>query len=506
MKTNKFKEDQALVKLISKANVKYMEVFSKNDILPNTNKMSKIFELMNNNKEFDSIEELRIELNGSRKNTKASFERMYYRFEEKLVNTLFFIDTNSSLFNKREAAYYNCSKRLCLTRILVHKGLIESAFLMAKKTLPISLKFEFTEISLSLCRHLIRFYSTRQLSWNLFEKYMNIFNNLIQTFKAEMITQEFASRLDFMENGRHPLKNSIKRDIKKYDIEAKRFIKTQCSIDILINATRIIYHMYLSDGNYQKFKKWMNVIIDNVVNKKFESTVAIELLIYLKLRLGLIHKDTDEINRAYSDHFINLTQGSYNWFALHLNYFSSLLHCKDYNKCFTLLVNVLNHSAFNKQPNLIKERFYILEAYSYFLIKINKILYSGDKEFRINKYLNQVPEFTKDKAGVNIPIILSQVLFFLAEKKYGRLIDRMDSLDLYVYRYLKNDESFRSQCFIRIISEVIKAGFKKQGSIFRTKKLREKLIAVPLNAYPESADIEIIPYEDLWEMVLELLD
>ena len=194
MKTNKFKEDQTLVRLINKANVKYLEIFSKNDISPNTNKMSMIFDILKG-KEFSSLEDLRLEICKNLKISKSSFERMYYRFGEKLVNTLFFIDTNSSLFNTREAAYYNCARRLCLTRILVHKGLIESAFLIAKKTLAVSMRYEFTEISLSLCRHLIRFYSTRQLSWNLFEKYMNIFNILIRTFESEMVTQELLADL-----------------------------------------------------------------------------------------------------------------------------------------------------------------------------------------------------------------------------------------------------------------------------------------------------------------------
>jgi len=505
MKTNKFKEDQTLVRLINKANVKYLEIFSKNDISPNTNKMSMIFDILKG-KEFSSLEDLRLEICKNLKISKSSFERMYYRFGEKLVNTLFFIDTNSSLFNTREAAYYNCARRLCLTRILVHKGLIESAFLIAKKTLAVSMRYEFTEISLSLCRHLIRFYSTRQLSWNLFEKYMNIFNILIRTFESEMVTQEFASRLDFMENGRHPKKNVIKRNIKIYDLRVKSILKTNPSIDTLINATRIIYHMYLSDGNYNKFKKWMAVILNYVVQKKFESTAAIELLIYLKLRLGLINKDKNEIEKIYENYFNNLTPDTYNWFVLHLNYIFSLMHCKEYNICFIHFKKILNNYSFTKLPTLLKERYYIIEAYLHFLIKSKKIQYIDGTEFKFQKYLNQVPEFSNDKAGINIPILLSQVLFFLAEKKYGKLIDRMDSLSLYIYRYLKNDQTFRSQCFIRIISEVIKAGFKKQGSLFRTQKLRERLLAVPITAYPESADIEIIPYEDLWEMVLDLLD
>ncbi|HNT22704.1 MAG TPA: hypothetical protein PKL70_19865, partial [Saprospiraceae bacterium] len=115
------------------------------------------------------------------------------------------------------------------------------------------------------------------------------------------------------------------------------------------------------------------------------------------------------------------------------------------------------------------------------------------------------PEYSKDKQGVNIPIILIQILFFLADHKHHLIIDRMDSLKLYAYRYLKKDENFRSQCFIRMLGEMVRAGFKRQGTLFRTKALTDKLKLVPIDTYPATAENEIIPYEDLWEMVVGLL-
>jgi len=120
--------------------------------------------------------------------------------------------------------------------------------------------------------------------------------------------------------------------------------------------------------------------------------------------------------------------------------------------------------------------------------------------------LNQVPDYSRDKQGTNIPIILVQILFFLADKKYNKIIDRIESLNLYSYRHLKKDENFRSQCFIRMISEMVRADFRKTGTIFRTEKLFNKLQAVPIETYPNSAETEIIPYEDLWAMIVERLD
>lgn len=166
----------------------------------------------------------------------------------------------------------------------------------------------------------------------------------------------------------------------------------------------------------------------------------------------------------------------------------------------------MSNTLFNKQPPVIKQNFYVLQAYAHFLYKIGKISgVTNAKEFRVNKFLNEVPEYSRDKQGVNIPIILVQILFFLADQNHHLIIDRIDSLKLYAYRYLKKDENFRSQCFIRMLGEMVRAGFKRQGTLFRTKALMDKLKSVPIDSYPATAENEIIPYEDLWEMVLGLL-
>ena len=148
----------------------------------------------------------------------------------------------------------------------------------------------------------------------------------------------------------------------------------------------------------------------------------------------------------------------------------------------------------------------MFNAYIQFLIKLKMVEPADGSEFRLNKFLNQVPEYSRDKQGINIPILLIQILFFLVEKKHNRIIDRMESLNLYAYRHLKKDDSFRSQCFIRMLSELVKADFKRKGTVFRTEKILGKMKAVLFETFPGSTEIEIIPYEHLWEVVLNQLE
>ena len=128
------------------------------------------------------------------------------------------------------------------------------------------------------------------------------------------------------------------------------------------------------------------------------------------------------------------------------------------------------------------------------------------KKIRVNKFLNEVPIYSKDKRGTNITILILHILFLLQQGKYGVIIDRMESLKTYAHRYLRKDDTYRSNCFIKMLMQLPAADFHKQGVIRKAQKYWEKLQAVPLEVANQSAEIEIVPYEMLWEFVLESLD
>jgi len=81
----------------------------------------------------------------------------------------------------------------------------------------------------------------------------------------------------------------------------------------------------------------------------------------------------------------------------------------------------------------------------------------------------------------------------------------MESLNVYCHRYLRKDDTFRSNCFIKMLIVLPNAHFNKIAAIRKTEKLRNRLAEQPLETANQSSELEIIPYELLWELVLEIL-
>ncbi len=196
----------------------------------------------------------------------------------------------------------------------------------------------------------------------------------------------------------------------------------------------------------------------------------------------------------------------YNWFSVQETYINLCLHTQNYQQAYDILCVVTSSKNYTSLPNLHKEAISLLEAYINFLIKIGKIDTSLSKytlrRFRVSKFLNEVPFFSLDKRGQNIPILIIQLLFMLHQKKYDMVWDRVEALNAYCYRYLRKDHTFRSNCFIKMLLLLPKAGFHKERVIRRAKPLYHRLESVPVKIIA----MEIIPYETLWEHIIELLE
>ena len=126
-------------------------------------------------------------------------------------------------------------------------------------------------------------------------------------------------------------------------------------------------------------------------------------------------------------------------------------------------------------------------------------------EFKIGKFLNTTPVFSKDKRGINVSILLMHISYLLQRRDYSSIIDRIDSLNQYAYRYLRKDDSFRSNCMIKMVIQMAKADFNPIRTERYTADMRTELGRVKLAGSGENIEIEIIPFEVLWSIMFKAL-
>jgi hypothetical protein len=84
-------------------------------------------------------------------------------------------------------------------------------------------------------------------------------------------------------------------------------------------------------------------------------------------------------------------------------------------------------------------------------------------------------------------------------------MDRVEALSKYKDRYLDRDNNYRSNCFIRMVTEMEKQRFRQKHTLNHTRKLLADMSSSPIDITDQSYDVEILPLEDTWELIISLL-
>lgn len=191
---------------------------------------------------------------------------------------------------------------------------------------------------------------------------------------------------------------------------------------------------------------------------------------------------------------------SRNWFAYMQHYFLLALHVGNWELAHEIIKEVDDNPYYKRIKTRAKENWALFKAYLLFFYP--KATYMQSSDFW--SFLQQVPEHSKDKLGYNVSIIILQFLHGLKHENYEQLLAKEDSLRKYLNSYLKDSNSERSRLFFRLLIVCIRNDFNPKSTEKKGANWFERLKKVPIpgDAY---AQIEIIPYEKLWLLILELL-
>lgn len=420
------------------------------------------------------------------KNRKTYLSRLKKNILEQTINNAILVKGKSPY----QALTFDCWKRLAAVKILSGMGVRKGAAWLAKQTLKKALKCDLTEVALSMARSLV---ITESVSGSTkeYQYYRDLVDDLEEVFAAENKAIRYFTELsNHFANSKEVNAALIKR-VQAYgeelSSEIDRFTTYRyCYFSYHIKAT---YAQLIND--HKTLEKVCNQAILFFEAKPYPIPTSVKFSFTFKPISAALQLRDYTAAKEYISAARKLTlPRSYNE-EICLIYQAILGFHSDQ---FDLVKDAIQSSRPLRKYKVVEEQWKIIEAYACFLD-----IDSG-KKFRIKKFLNEVPIYSKDKRGNNISILILQILFHLKLEERGAIIDKMDALRVYSYRYLKKDETFRSNCFIHMLLCIPRAYFNAIALQRHAKNYVERL-----GTY-EGGEIEIIPFEKLWEEILNLLD
>jgi hypothetical protein len=446
-------------------------------------------------------------LYGKTRNSQA-YLRMKRRLREKLYNSVVTIDQDKLQYTSRNKAGYKVMKQYVVASLLGAEGENVLMARMLERLIGHAIRYELTEYVKLIAKQLVRHYSVRILDDAKIQRFSAIYTRYTEIEEFEFRANVYYFELARMYRQKVSKKGEFLQKLQLYGGELARL---QPGIDTFefnlrafsINSTRLIFLK-----QYDRAIENAEAALAFFERKPFESMRDRFSFNSDKIIACLLTGRYQEVESLLESTRSQVKPFGINFFTLYFYQFQNYFLSKEYGKLPEILDIVLGSKEIRKY-NTQYELWRIREAYTRFLIEAEVIApppgETDRKPFRLAKFLNEVPIYSREKRGMNIAILVIQMLYYIRRKKYNVVIDRIDALKQYSFRYLRNDDTFRSNCFIKMLAKIPQLDFHPYRTRMHTQELYQRLLKHEIDIQELTNEIEVIPFNDLWPIVLEVL-
>jgi len=440
----------------------------------------------------------------------SSFRSLKFRLEEKLTNDVFLYSANYKHDKKLSYKSLIAEKNYIVGASLQKYGFRFEAIKMLEKNLEYCKKNSFTDIALMTIQILHDHYGFVAPNTTKMFALLNESDELMKVYQAEKYVRKCNTLISNMYVLNKGGFNSIQlNQMDAMIVEIKKIIEIHSSRTINFFSYDLLCFYHTIKGEFKACLLRANEGLE-ICHKLFSTDVQFICGMKINIAVSNFHLKRYEESEKYFIEALSISRrGRRGWFHDSSLYFMTLVRMKSYRKLVGLFLEV---KKYNSLSNFVvqDEQWMIREAYLNFLVLLNKIEDADDEiarlpSFSSSRFINSVPFYSKDKSGQHVTIIIIKILFLLYRKKYDSVEELSESLTQYTYKYLKNNETLRSNCFIKMLIKMVKAGFHPVRTQAYVNQLHQKMAGAKVTIDEKSSMIEIVPYEELWDNVIDIL-
>lgn len=428
------------------------------------------------------------------------------RAYDRLLQVLLLIEFRRPTHSEYIAQYHRCARNVVAAKLLMSFASRKIGTRIAEKTLIVTKRYQFTELTLDLLILLRESYAIF-LDRRSFQKCSEQIREQLALLKAELRSDELLHHLQIITRQGDGLEDSIRHSAHMWLTEHAAIPQLKESNKITLNQHRLAIAYHGLEGNVREFCEACDS-----ARRFYEETpviahpVRIGSLGLLKLRACLTGRQIDLVSHEINTIIEDFTEGSPEWFKA-LEYGTMAhIHSGDYDSAFQVWRAGRIHDAYLRMPPQFMESWHLLEAYVHLLIQLELItpLQRDYPQFDIPSFLRVVPEFSKERARYNSHILILHVCFHIMLGDYKSAGTRMEHLRIYASRYIKSSHDQVLRVFIKHLVGFSKANYKMSRITTSTDSVTAQLHAsVPAGSLAEPN--EIIPFTVLYQQLSSYL-
>ncbi|MBK6931449.1 MAG: hypothetical protein IPH12_11510 [Saprospirales bacterium] len=440
-----------------------------------------------------------------------NYRKLRNRLIRQLINTSFFIDVNQPMFNERGKALYHCYRDYVAAYFLMTRDAHKASVYLLQQVLEQTIKFEFTELTADICRMLRSQYARTPGDPSNHDRYSPMHRLYEEKRYWEIKAFDYHENLiHYYISGRstnediHEMASQYYSELlpKAIEIDTLQYYMFTYNVGVI---------KYLSVNNCSQTITICDQALHILQNRRITNRGALLSFAIQKLACLTQLRIFDDGDKTAQYCLDLAVEGEYNWFRVLETQFYYHMYTRQYNEALAVFEKVIQHPRYSVLSGSTRDMWTLHGGYLHLLAALGKLeptevaKVAGYYMPSTSRYSNDFEILDKEKEGMNIPLVLLPVLFSIArgnfeEEEYGRSVE---ALDKYRKRYLENDTNRRSAIFLKMILALSQKEFDGDRAKRKMQKEWQLLQQEPPQIAGQSFAVEIIPYEDIWQMLLE---
>lgn len=429
-------------------------------------------------------------------------------FKKRLMNTLPFIDVSNTALDDYQQATFGINKDWMAIKTLLKSGLSGVAAPLAEQLLPTVLKYEYAEIAVPLIA-LIKYGFAAKGDPVSYAKYQTLHDEYTAMWFAELKAEEYGNllKMEYTKTAEH--KPHVSSIAKTYFEELKPLMEKYNSPTLHISGRIVEVYIYSTINDYKNLLDVAERALVFFRSKPYLIKVPLGIFLNQKMIALMMLKRYDEAYAAINESLTLRTKSTFNWFKGQESKVALCFRMHRYTEGYAIYKEVIAMPEFNQVlTGMNKEIWLVFNAYFHLLHKLDKttglVFEEKDKDFKIQKFMNNVPTFTNDKKGMHLSILIIHICFMMdGTKQRVLLIDRIEAIRKYLSRNTaKTDPSYRFNQFGNMLLEIPKSGFIRAVLEKNTAALFKDLQDVPHDMIESIYRSEVVELEELWVLML----
>lgn len=439
-------------------------------------------------------------------NASVSYRKLKADLKDRMLEAVVSLPFEGKKYNSYQKAYFRCHKEWAAVKILMGHGNGDVAADLAVKLLKQAIQFEFTHIAQDICSILRLYYGAKIGNVDKFEDYNAQYNEFHEILRWESRAEEYFIRLSSGFVNMKATREETPELSRQFFEMLKPGLERFNTYRLHFYGALIELASVTSVHDYPAALRICNKYTTFFEGKAYEAHVPLQVLYYQELLCHIQLRNYKEGHKSALKCGQLAKEGSFNWFKYQESLFLLCMHTDEYQAAYKVYCQAVKNNRFTHLPESVQEIWTIFAAFLAFLVQVGKISPSPNdriKSIKASRFQNDTPLYSKDKKGMNVPILIAYLLLLLAEGRRSAYIDKLESLEQYNYKYLRNEYNMRDHYFMKILMKIPLCTLLRDSFTEKTSGLLASMEAIPSSSVFQSSTYEVIPYEKLYLLVSE---